>query len=378
MLTGTRAEYGLLRPVIAALCSRPEFDVSLLATGMHLAHEFGHTIDEIRRDGYPIGAEVDVLLAGDTHESMVKSMGLAILTFPGTLKTLKPDVVLLYGDRFEALAGAIVAGYMHIPVAHMHGGDSAAGFDIDDANRHAITKFAHIHLAATEAHAERIRRMGENPRNVHVVGSPALDTITQGAYTPPDEIARKFSLDLTQPLLLICQHPVTSEAGAAQDQMDATLRAIEKLRMQTVWIFPNADPGGRGMIRTLARAESLSWVRVEKSVPHADFLGLIGVSSAMVGNSSSALIEAPSFHVPAVNIGSRQSGRDRTLNVIDAAYDEADITSKIKQAVFDQAFRASLKAIGNPYGDGKTATRVADILASAELGSAVLQKPWFS
>ncbi len=375
-VTGSRAEYGIQRPVLLELSKRKAFDVGLLVTGTHLSHEFGYTIEEIRQDAVRIDAEIDILLAGDTTTSMSMSLGLAIILFSREIGDLRPDMTLVYGDRFEALAAAIASAYAHIPVIHMHGGDTAGGFDIDDSNRHAITHFAHIHFVATQRHAERVRRMGEDPDRIHVVGSPALDYIRDKQYTEPKEVSRKYDIDLQKPLILVLQHPVTSESEQALAQLKEVFKAVRGLKLPTLWIFPNAGAGARQTVRFLKEAPSLPFLRVEPNIVSRDFHGLLNIASVIVGNSSSALIEAPSFGLPAVNVGNRQVNRDRAGNVIDVDYDASQIERAIKTAISDEDFRGRLLGISNPYGDGLTSERVATILESVELTPEFLRKGW--
>jgi UDP-hydrolysing UDP-N-acetyl-D-glucosamine 2-epimerase len=359
------------------LSKRNTFDVGILVTGTHLSHEFGHTVDEIREDGFRIDAEADILLAGDTTTSTAMSLGLAIILFSREIREMRPDLTLVYGDRFEALAAAIASAYAHIPVVHMHGGDTAGGFDIDDSNRHAITHFAHIHLVATQRHAERVRSMGEDPRRVHVVGSPALDSIRANEYTNPEEVSRKYDIDPKKPLILVLHHPVTSEEDQALAQVKQVFEAVRRLELPTLWIFPNAGAGARRMIRFLEEAPSQPFMRVEPNIASGDFLGLLNVASVMIGNSSSALIEAPSFGLPAVNIGNRQVNRDRAENVIDVDYDATQIEKAVRTAISDEDFRKRLQGRHNPYGDGQTSERVAAILESVDLTPEFLRKGWY-
>jgi len=374
VITGTRAEYGILKPVLNAIKRHPQLDLSLLVTGMHLSIEFGNTVKEIEKDGFNIDFKVDMLLSSDTKEAMAKSLGIGILGVVQAIEIAKPDMTLVCGDRNEPFAAAIASAYLTIPVAHLMGGDTAIGSNIDDSIRHAITKFAHIHFTATKGHAERIIKMGEDPWRVHVVGSPAIDSILYGEKIPSKDLARKFNLDLKSPIILIAQHPTTINAKNAPNEIRETLEAIVELKHQTVLIYPNADAGGRKMIEVIKEYKKYQFIKMFKSIPHKEYLSLMKIASVMVGNSSSGIIEAPSFGLPVVNIGIRQRGRQRGDNVINVGYNRKKIKIVIENAIRDEKFLEKVKKCKNPYGDGKTSERIVKILSEIELTPKLLQK----
>lgn len=373
VVTGTRAEYGPLKPVMNAIKKSPTLELSVIVTGMHLAQQFGYTLREIEEDGFRIDAKVDMLLSGDTGTAMAKSIGNGIISIAQALDIIKPDIILILGDRTEPFAAAIAGAYMNIPIAHIHGGDSAKA-GLDEYARHAITKLAHIHFPATEKSAERIIKMGEDPSNVFVVGAPGLDTILNENRIEPTGLSEKYNLNLSEPILLVVQHPVTTEVDDAPDQIRETLEAIAELKHQTVLIYPNADAGGRRMIEIIKEYEKYPYIKTFKSIPHKEYLSLMKIASVMIGNSSSGIIEASSFGLPVVNIGSRQEGRQRAENVIDVGYDKEEIISAIKKALFDEDFKRKVKNCKNPYGDGKAGVRVADILSKIKIDKNLLQK----
>ena len=375
VITGTRAEYGILKPVLTAIKRHPQLNLSLLVTGMHLSHEVGYTAKEIENDGFCIDNKVDMLLSSDTKEAMAKSLGIGIMGIVQVIETAKPDVVLVCGDRSEPLAAAIASAYLTIPVAHLLGGDAVEGSNIDDSIRHAITKFAHIHLAATEHHAERIIKMGEEPWRVHVVGSPGIDAIITVKKTPQNELIKNFNFNLKKPLILVIQHPTTINAENAPKEIRETLEAIIELEYQTILIFPNADAYGRRMIQIIREYDNkYSFIKTFKSIPHDEYLGLMKIASVMVGNSSSGIIEAPSFGLPVVNIGLRQRGRGTSENVIDVEHDKDEIKSAISKALFDDEFIERIKNCKNPYGDGKASERIVKVLCEIKLDNKLLQK----
>jgi len=372
VVTGTRAEYGILYLVLKAIDARPNLRLSLVVTGMHLSHEFGYTVREIEGDGFKIDARVDMLLSSDTPGAMARSVGLGIIGMAQAWEQLKPDIILLLGDRVEPLAATIAAAYMNIPVAHIHGGDVCG--NIDNPARHAITKFAHIHFPATKKSAERIVRIGEEEWRVHIVGSPGLDMILSEPLLSAEELTRRFRLDLSKPPVLLVQHSVTTQVEEAANQMRETLEAIVKLGYPTILIYPNSDAGGRRMIEVIKQYEKYPSIKIFKSLPRKEYLSLMKVASIIVGNSSSGIVEAPSFGLPAVNIGIRQEGRERGKNIIDVGYNKQEIIEAMEKALTDKEFLREVKKCENPYGDGKTAPRIAEILSQIEITPQLLQK----
>lgn len=372
VVTGTRAEYGLLRPVMEAV--RIEgLDLRVIATGMHLLPEFGETYHEIERDGFRIDARVDMGLPGDTPSAMAKSIGVGICGMTQALEGIASDAVLVLGDRVEAFAGAVAGAGSNLLVAHLHGGERTRG-GLDESMRHAITKLAHLHLAATERSRERILRMGENPDWVHTVGAPGLDPVLNGKPLDRGELERRLGFPLQKPLVLAVQHPVSTDCDQAAFQITETLEALKSLGHQTLWIYPNSDAGGRRMIEVLESHRAEPWLRLFANLDHVIYLGLLRHADVLIGNSSSGIIEAPSFRLPAVNIGSRQDGRERSANVLDAGYDRNEILACVRRALSDPEFRRQVQSCVNPYGDGKTGPRVAGILRREEISPARLQK----
>jgi GDP/UDP-N,N'-diacetylbacillosamine 2-epimerase (hydrolysing) len=373
VVTGTRAEYGILYPVLKAIEQHPKLQLSLIATGMHLSREFGYTVQELEKDGFHVDARVDMLLSDDTLAAMSKSIGIGIIGLAQAWEQIHPDAIVVLGDRVEPLAAAISGAYMNIPIAHIHGGDTGKG-GLDESARHAITKFAHIHFPATKKSAERIIDMGEDRWRVHTVGSPALDTILHQPLLPPKTIAKKLGLDLSRPSILVLQHPVTTQAEDAAEQMRQTLQAIVGFQYPTIVIYPNSDAGGRRMIEVVKQYEDYSFIRTFKSLPRREYLSLMRVVSVMVGNSSSGIIDAPSLGLPAVNVGIRQEGRERGKNVIDVAHKKSDIARALERALSDKKFLAEVKKCESPYGDGKAGPRIAEVLSEIAITPRLLQK----
>jgi GDP/UDP-N,N'-diacetylbacillosamine 2-epimerase (hydrolysing) len=374
VITGTRAEYGLLYPIMRAIQNHPELDLSIIATGMHLSPEHGYTVKEIEKDGFKVDVAVDMLLSNDTGASMSKSVGIGVIGITQALEQIKPDIVLVLGDRDEPFAGAIAASHMNILLAHIHGGDSTTGGCIDESIRHSITKFAHIHFPATEESAVRIEKLGEETWRIHTVGAPGLDTILNTELIPKEQLTEQYLLNANEPLLLAVQHPVTTQPENAANEMRTTLEALAELGMQTILVYPNSDAGGRSMIEVIKEYEHLTFLRTFKSLPNIEYLSLLNIADALVGNSSSGIIEASSFHLPVVNIGIRQEGRQRTNNVIDVASDKEKIIEAINTALYDESFKQKVNECVNPYGDGKAGLRIAEVLAGIEINQKLLQK----
>lgn len=370
-ISGTRADYGLIRRTLFRIIEHPELDLEIVVTGMHLMSEFGNTINEIRKDKFKI-RKLNAIYGYDNKNSMANFIGEFIIKFTEHIKKIKPDVILVLGDRAEMLAAAIVGTYLAIPVAHIHGGDVTS--TVDELARHAITKLAHIHLAATRKAAERIIRMGEDPWRVHTVGAPGLDSILNEKLFSKYRMAKKYYLDLSKPVLLVLQHPVTTELEHAPAQMRETLEAVRELKYQAVVIYPNADPGGREMIKVIERYKKIPFIQIFRSIPYKDYLSLMKAASVIVGNSSSGIIEAPSFCLPAVNIATRQEGREKAKNIVHVDYNKKQIKKAIKKALHHKKFKKPIKKCKNPYGNGQASKRIARILSQVKIDNRLLQK----
>jgi UDP-N-acetylglucosamine 2-epimerase (non-hydrolysing)/GDP/UDP-N,N'-diacetylbacillosamine 2-epimerase (hydrolysing) len=371
-ITERRAEYGILKPVLNAIKKHPNLELFLIVTGMHLSEDFGYTVKEIEEDDFKIDFKIPVPLEEDTGAMMSESIGRCILGLTKALKEIKPDILLVGFDLGAHLAGAIAGSYMNIPVAHIHGGDVSGS--VDDSVRHAITKLAHIHFPSTKQSGNRIIKMGEEPWRVHVVGAPGLDIILNEELIESKSIAKKFDINLKKPIFLVVQHSVTTEVEQAEDQMRETLEAIREFGHQTILIYPNADAGGRRMIKVIKEYEKYPFIKTFKNIPHKEYLSLMKISSVMIGNSSSGIIEAPSFHLPVINIGTRERGRERSTNVIDVGYNKEEIKKAIEKALYDKDFRERVKKCKNPYGDGKTGVRIVETLAKIKIDKKLLQK----
>jgi len=366
VITGTRATYGYSKRLMKLMDESDTLELQLIVTGMHLLKEYGSSINEIVRDGFSPAATVDMSIGGDTPTAWAKSLGVEIEGMAQVFGMIKPDIVLLSGDRAEMFAAAMTAAYMNIPIAHIQSGDLSG--HIDGSVRHAITKLAHIHLPACEDSAERVRKMGEEPWRIFNVGAPQLDEVVQGKRIPREQLARQFRLDFNKPVLLVIQHAVLTEVDEAYEQMKATMVAVAGTGYQTMVIYPNVDASGQEVIRAIQEFEGQSNIHSYRNIDRMFFLSLLGEVSLLVGNSSAGILEAPSFQLAAVNIGSRQQGRMRACNVVDVPeFSSNKISEKIHFSLYDDEFRAALADCENPYGDGHSSERIHQVLQEVDL-----------
>ena len=371
VVTGGRAEYGLLRWLMQDIAADPDLTLQLVVTGSHLEPRFGETVTVIEADGFAIDARIPIDLTDDSAPGVARSMGLALAGVAEAIAGLTPDLMLVLGDRFEILAAVQAATLAGLPVVHIAGGDVTEGA-IDDAMRHAITKLAHVHLTTNEASAARVRAMGENPEHVHVVGSPGLDWLKRESVVDRDALEEVLGAPLGQRNLLVTFHPVTLAPDRGLSQFEALLEALDALPPTTIkWLTcPNADPGHVHLLEAMGRwVDGRTDVWVHASLGSARYLGLMAQVDAVVGNSSSGLYEAPSFHVPTVDIGDRQGGRLAAASVIHCAPTKDAILEALAKA---EAMDCS--AVVNPYGDGHTSERIVAVLKALPDRAALLAK----
>ena len=374
MVTGGRADYGLLFWPMKEIQASPHFALQVAVTGMHLSPEFGATVTTIEDDGFPVDARVEMLLSSDTPVGIAKSIGLGVIGFADALDRLRPDLLLLLGDRFEILAAAQAALVAKVPVAHLCGGDVTEGA-FDEAIRHSLTKMAHLHFATNAPAARRLRQLGEDPRRIFTVGSPGIDYILRLEPMTRDAVAREIGLDLGRRLLLVTFHPATLGRRSALDEFDELLAALDGLGPDVSLAFtkPNADNDGRVLARRLESfAAAHANVRVFAALGSRLYLSLLRHADAMVGNSSSGLYEAPSLGTPTVDIGDRQQGRLKAESVISCRAERGAIAAAIAAAL-----RREKHPVENPYGDGESARRIVDILAAIGDFRALTQKRFF-
>lgn len=377
VVTGSRAEYGLLYWLMQEIQVNPALELQVVATGMHLSPEFGLTFRNLEEDGFRIDERVEMLLSSDTPVGITKSIGLGTIGFADAFARLRPDIVVMLGDRFEIFAAAQAALVARIPVAHLHGGEVTEGA-IDEAFRHAITKMAHLHFTATEVYRQRVIQLGEDPARVFNFGAAAIDGIRNQKLLGRPELEEALGLSFGERNLLVTFHPVTLEADTAGQQFGELLAALDELpEVQLIFTMPNADTGGR-VIRSMIECYGASHPRraaAFDSLGQLRYFSLMGQVDAVVGNSSSGLIEAPSFHVGTINIGDRQRGRVRAASVMDCEPTRKSIGEALVR-LYSNDFRASLDTATNPYDKGPVAHRIAEVLASYPFGG-ILKKKFF-
>lgn len=378
ILTATRAEYGLLKPIIKKLQLVPEFDVRVVVTGAHLSPEFGLTYKEIEQDGIAIDEKIEILLSADTPAAISKTMGLAMIGFADYFEKLQPDLLVVLGDRYETLAVALVAMNQRIPIAHLYGGETTEGA-IDEAIRHAITKLSYIHFTSTEEYRNRVIQLGEHPERVFCVGAVGIENIFHETLMNKSELEESIHFKLDKPYAVVTFHPVTLEDNkSSEEQMKALLDACEVYKdMKFIFTKANADATGRIINKMID-----DFVKNHNNAISVTSLGMIRYLSALkycsivIGNSSSGLVEAPSFGVPTINIGERQKGRIQSDSVINCKPNKDDI-KKAMEIALSEEFRNKIKNTINPYGDGNTSEKVVETIKDFILGGKINLKKKF-
>ncbi|MGD0516142.1 MAG: UDP-N-acetylglucosamine 2-epimerase [Thermoguttaceae bacterium] len=373
VVTSSRADYGIYLSILREIQNAPELRLWLFVTGMHLSPEFGMTVKTIEQDGFEIIERVEMLLSSDSPEGTAKSMGLGTIGFAQAYARSRPDLLLVLGDRFEMHAAVTAALPLKIPVAHIHGGEITEGA-IDDSLRHSITKMSHLHFVAIEEYARRVRQLGEEPWRVTVCGAPALDNLRKMTFLTREEIAQRFNVRMEEGFLLVTYHPVTLEYEHTKEQVSNLLAALEASARPVLFTMTNADTHGR-LINQLIRkyVETHPQAQMVDNLGSKGYLSVMSMAAAVVGNSSSGIIEAASLKTPVVNIGTRQKGRITPTNVISVGYQEAEISRGIAKAV-SREFRESLNDLVNPYGDGNAAERIIERLRNVSLDDSLIKK----
>jgi len=362
ILTATRAEYGLLKPIMVKLNNIPELDVKIAVTGMHLSQEFGLTYREIEDDNLIIDRKIDIQLDSASHVSVSKSMGVALISFAEYFDEIKPDMLLVLGDRYETLAVCCAAMNAGIPIAHLYGGETTEGA-VDESIRHSITKMSYLHFTSTEEYRKRVIQLGEEPDRVYTVGAMGIENIMNIKPLSIRELEEFLGMSLSGPYAVVTFHPVTLEHNTVREQFASLLQACDN-HMELKYIFTksNADVHGE-TINTMLEdyAKNRENVRAVTSLGMERYLSALNYASLVIGNSSSGLIEAPSFHIPTVNIGDRQRGRLMAESVISCEANTEEISNAITRALSDE-FRQRISGIKNPYGDGNTSDKVIKII----------------
>jgi len=378
VVTGSRAEYGLLYWVLREIKTAKDLELQLVVTGMHLSPEFGLTYHQIEKDGFSITRKVEMLLSSDTAAGVAKSTGLGMIGFGDTFEILKPDIVLMLGDRFELLAAASAALFAALPIAHIHGGEVTTGA-FDEAIRHSITKMSHLHFTATQRYLQRIIQMGEDSTKVFNVGAPGLDNIRRLRLMDQSAVECAIGIEVGVRSLLVTWHPVTLEQGENEKNFSLLLKVLSKLdQVHLIFTKANADAEGRMINRMIDDfvAEHADTAVAHKSLGQLLYLSTIKYMNGVVGNSSSGIIEAPSLGVGTINIGDRQTGRERAVSVIDCAPDEVSI-SRAFETLFSDEFQRHLPSVDNPYDNGHdVAGTIIEILRAISL-KGIVKKSFF-
>lgn len=378
VFTGNRAEYGLQYPILKAIKDHPDLDYRLIVAGAHLDPNFGESITEIRKDGFDVHAQIHIDLGSDEATATARAIATGVLSLAETLGRMKPDILLVYADRFEGFSAVVAGSQMNIPVAHVEGGDITEGGALDDSVRHAMTKLAHLHFTTNQQATNRLLAMGEEDWRVTTAGFPAIDLIVNGQVASPNELRELYGLSESRPVALFTQHSVTTEFEEAERQLLPSLKAMDRLAQEGVDVivtFPNNDVGGLTITQRISDflKTAPKTMILRKSLGRYNYHGLLALARvspwrvACIGNSSSGIKETPVFGCPTVNIGSRQLGRLRGTNVIDVDYDEQDIHQAARRALFDDGFRARCARTENPYGGGNAGKIIADKLAGVTL-----------
>jgi GDP/UDP-N,N'-diacetylbacillosamine 2-epimerase (hydrolysing) len=357
VVTGTRAEYGLLRSTMDALLKKHSVSLDVLVTGIHTLKLYGNTQEEVVADGYPVGIIVPIL----PEDSMFESLAKELIGIGRYLEVNRPDCILVLGDRGEALAGALAAAHTGIPIAHIHGGDRS-GYVIDEPIRHSITKFAHLHFVICPSSEKRVLQLGEESWRVHMVGAPGMDEIVTLQTVSREEIAERLSLDPSKRWILVVHHPTINDPIPLQDQIVPLMKVLQDTygEDEKILVYPNSDKGADVFIREIKNNQGPRF-HIHESLPRSLFLNVFAQSVAIVGNSSAGIIESGGLHIPSLTIGGRQSDRERGQNVVHSGYSESEIQKGLSQ-ILSESFRKHAKEVSSPYGEGGTGTRIADLI----------------
>lgn len=375
VVTGTRAEYGILKPLLEKIVESNDLELNLIVTGLHLLKKYGLTINEINKNGFEIDSIVEMYV--DNEEDVAyygKALAKGIADFTSLLSEIKLDILIVLGDRLEPLSATLAAATLRIPIAHIHGGDKTDSGHIDESIRHSITRFAHIHFTATKEHTNRLIKMGEDPWRIFEVGALSLDSIINQKFISKEDLAKKLGIKPDDGIIVCVFHPVHLEKELAGKQMHEILDAIRELGIQTVIIYPNNDAGSQDIIEEIEKCRGLSFIRIFPNLSHPDYISLLKYVDVLIGNSSSGIIEAPSLKLPVVNIGSRNVGREHADNVIFVNVKKDEIIAAIKEASYDKEFEEKARRCKNPYGDGKASERIVKVLREIKTDKKLFQK----
>lgn len=373
VVTGTRAEYGLLKNTLKKIIDNKDLELQLIVTGSHLSEEFGYTVKEIEKDGFHIEEKLPILMRNSNKDGISKEMGLLMIQLSQTFERIKPDILLILGDRYEIFAASSAAMVMNIPIAHISGGEITEGA-IDEQIRHSITKMAHIHFPGAEVYAENIKNMGEESWRVFNVGDPGIENIKLTNFLSEEELKTELNIQVDKDTLLVTYHPVTLERNILPYQIDNLIKALGKVNKNMIITYPNADNGGDYIIKRLEEfSRENTNVHLFKNLGILRYLSVMRLCGAVIGNSSSALVEAPYLKIPVVNIGNRQKGRMMAENIISCSNECEDIILAINKSL-SGGFKEQVKHIKSLYGEGNTSEEIVKVLETIEINDALLKK----
>lgn len=374
VVTGTRAEYGLLYWTMKGIEEAEDLELQLIVTGNHLVKDYGFTVEQICKDGFKIDDEIDMIISSEKKSSIVKSMGIEMIQLAQSFDRLKPDILLILGDRYETFAAAICAMMMNIPIAHMNGGESTEGA-VDEQIRHGITKMSHIHFAGAEYYKERILKMGEEPWRVYNTGQAGIENIKRLNLMDKNELEHELNISFNKPVFLVTYHPETMKFLNTLEQITNLLDAIKDYDASIIFTYPNADFGSKTIIDKINEfAECNKNAYIYPSLGQKKYLSLLKYADVMVGNSSSGIIESSAFKIPVVNIGDRQKGRLRNKNIIDTGYSKEEIKEAIDKVLYNIEFKEGLVKLKNIYGDGNVSKKIVNVLKSITIDEKLLSK----
>lgn len=374
-VTGIRSEYDMMSSVFKELHRHPQLHLKLIVTGAHLSDSYGYTIHHIRNDGFTIADEIESLINGDNDSSRVKGLAIQLSGMIQSIARIRPDFLLVLGDREEAINTALAGAYMNIPTAHIGGGDRVIG-NVDDQVRHAVTKLAHLHFATNRESYERILKLGEQPFRVFNFGSPGLDRFTTTPNLSCKEISQNLGFEITdcEPFILLIQHVISTEIAHAYEQMKTTLKVVSELKIKTIISYPNSDAGGQQIIKAIEEYKHFPFIYTAKFLPRLEFVNIMRKAGCMLGNSSAGILEAPLLKLPVINVGNRQKERLHAENVQFVPHELTAIKSAVEKALFDEDYRNFVRRCSNPYGDGQAAQKIANVLATIPIDEKLLIK----
>lgn len=366
IITTTRAEYGILKPLIQGISKDKFFDSKIIVSGLHLLKEYGETIEEIRKDGFSIDQEIEMYDSNKDQGYYGRGLSRGILNFTNYFVQSKPDLVVVFGDRLEMLAATLAASTLGIPIAHIHGGDKTNSGHIDEKTRHALTRFANIHFTATKDHYQRIKKMGEESWRIFNVGALGIDSIANIKTEPKTILFKRLGLNTEKPVAVCLFHPIDSQSSESGKQMEIILNSLHKYDLSIAVIYPNNDNGSEGIITQIEKERGNKNVVIFKNIQHDDYINLLKNSAFLIGNSSGGIIESPWLKLPVINVGERNKNRGKSSNIIFANPKEKELVSAIKKVLYDKKFLARAKKASNIYGNGQASGKI----------SATIKKIW--